>query len=134
MENQTVTHERGPETILVVEDEESLLGLVDDFLRGEGYKVITARDGLEAAESYATHRESIGLVMTDMGLPKLGGKDLLKRLHQINPNARIIMSSGYFEPALKTEMINAGANAFIPKPFALVDVLNTVRNVLDSGS
>jgi two-component system, cell cycle sensor histidine kinase and response regulator CckA len=133
LEHTERTGEHGPETILVVEDEAALLDFVEVFLRDAGFNVLTATNGREATDSYLTHSADIDLVLTDMGLPSLCGKGLLSKLRQINPDARIILSSGYFDPELKSEMLRAGANAFVTKPFVPEDMLKTVRSVLDSG-
>lgn len=119
------------ETILVVEDEELLRELLLTILEEKGYHVLTAGDGLEAVEIYKAQHERISLVLTDMGLPKLDGWEVFQQMKAINPTVRAIMASGYFETALRLEMLKAGAKDFIQKPYVPEKILNKIREVLD---
>src|ERR1700710_2288724 len=69
-----------PQTVLLVEDEEMLRDLGIEILQAEGYRVLAAKDGLEAVEMFAAHRDDIGLVVCDLGLPKLGGRDVFLKM------------------------------------------------------
>jgi PAS domain S-box-containing protein len=121
----------GHETILLVEDEELLLNMMLLLLETHGYKVLTAKDGIEAIKVYVQHRDEIMLVVTDMGLPKLTGMDEFEKLKEINPQVKLIFASGYLEPEAKTELLNAGAKGFIQKPYVIEEVLLNIRKVLD---
>jgi two-component system cell cycle sensor histidine kinase/response regulator CckA len=121
----------GDETILVVEDEEAMRLLLTELLHSRGYKVIAAPDGIRGLEMYKAHDYEIDAVITDMGLPKLSGQDLFARIMEINPSARVILASGYLEPHLKSKLFNAGAKAFVQKPYHVQEVLKTTREVLD---
>lgn len=121
----------GSETILIVEDEEALLLLLQEVLRAKGYTVLTASDGMQGLEIYAQHREDIDVVITDMGLPRQSGYDMFVKIRELNPVAKVILASGYLNPALKSKLFVAGAKAFIPKPFQTGDVLRKLREVLD---
>lgn len=105
------------ETILLVEDEEMLLDLLQVFLEENGYKVLIARDGMEAVEVYEKHAQEINVVLSDMGLPKLGGWEAFRRMKAINPSVRCILASGYFDPDLRADMIREGALDFVQKPY-----------------
>ncbi len=120
------------EAILVVEDEELLLNMVRVLLEENGYTVFTALDGKEALAVYELHRDEINLVLTDMGLPRLSGTEEFIRLKEINPDIKVILASGYLDVELKTEMLKAGARAFIQKPYVPEDVLKIIREVLDN--
>ncbi len=120
------------ETILIVEDDEPLLRLLRFFLDDAGYNVLSAMNGEEAVDTYIKHRGEIDLVLTDLGLPGLTGKDEMLTLERINPNVRIICASGYIEPTLRMEMLQAGAKAIISKPYEPQELLQKVRTVLDS--
>jgi signal transduction histidine kinase/CheY-like chemotaxis protein len=120
------------EAILVVEDEELLLAMVRVLLEENGYKVFTALDGKEALAVYKLHKDEISLVLTDMGLPRLSGTEEFIRLREITPDLKVILASGYLDAELKSEMLNAGAQAFIQKPYVPDDVLRTIREVLDN--
>ena len=123
----------GTETILVVEDEELLREMLISTLESKGYSVLVARDGTEAFALYQKHRHSIHLVLTDMGLPGLSGKDLVMRLTEINPSAKVIIASGYLESEVRLETLLAGAKEFIQKPYEPADVLRIIRQVLDQA-
>ena len=123
----------GTETILVVEDEELLREMLISTLESKGYSVLVARDGTEAFALYQKHRHSIHLVLTDMGLPGLSGKDLVMHLTEINPSAKVIIASGYLESEVRLETLLAGAKEFIQKPYEPADVLRIIRQVLDQA-
>lgn len=121
-----------PETILIVEDEEMLLDLLKSILEQKGYSVLTAKDGLEALEVYRSHQSEISLVLTDMGLPKLGGWEAFQQMKAVNSNVKAIFASGYLDPKLRSEMLSAGAKDFIQKPYVPNALLKRVREVIDS--
>lgn len=121
----------GTETILVVEDEEALRLLLEEVLRAKGYTVLSASDGMEGAEIYSQHAEEIHAVIADMGLPRQSGFEMLLKIRERNPRARVILASGYLSPELKSKLFVAGAKEFIPKPFQTSDVLHKLREILD---
>ena len=120
------------ETILIVEDDEPLLRLLRFFLDDAGYNVMSAKNGEEAVDMYIKHREKIDLVVTDLGLPGLTGKEEMATLERINPSVRIICASGFIVPTVERELFRAGAKAIISKPYAPEEILQKVRTVLDS--
>lgn len=122
----------GHETILVVEDEELLLGLVKSFLEEKGYIVLTARDGQEAVHLYASHKDQIAVVLSDMGLPKMGGWEAYQKMREINSNVKVILASGYLDPQIRAEMLKAGAKDFISKPYDVNQILLRLREVIES--
>lgn len=121
----------GTETLLVVEDEEMLLELEKTLFGGKGYRVLTARDGVEAIEVYSNHKDEIALVLTDMGLPKLGGWEAFQKMKEINPQVKVILASGYLDPNLKSEMLKAGAIDFVQKPYVPHELLRRIREMID---
>ncbi|MBI5216874.1 MAG: MEDS domain-containing protein [Ignavibacteriae bacterium] len=122
----------GTETILLVEDELTLSELTKAFLEMYGYVVLTAKDGDEAIELYRQRSGSIDIVITDMGLPKLTGLEVLIEMKKINPEMKLIFASGYIEPELKSLMFRSGAKLFLFKPYQPGEILQAVRNILDS--
>jgi two-component system CheB/CheR fusion protein len=121
----------GTETILLVEDEGMLLEPVKALLEDKGYHVLSAGDGVEAVKIYEDQGDRIDLVILDMGLPKQGGRETLFRLRSIDPDARILLASGYFDAELKREMLGAGAKAVLRKPYSAEEILRHTRAVLD---
>ncbi len=121
----------GSEAILVVEDEELLRPLVVGVLRSRGYATLVACDGEEAINLFVGHRDEIALILTDLGMPKVSGEELVRRLISIDPNAKIIVASGYFEPAVRSELERMKVAALIQKPYRPEELVRTVRKVLD---
>ncbi len=130
---EDVEAQGGTETILVVEDEELLLDLLQSLLESKGYKVLTAKDGAEAVRQYAQHKEEIAVVLTDIGLPKLGGREVFFQLQALNQNVKVILASGFLEPKVKSEMFKAGAKEFIQKPYMPNEILKKTREVIDTN-
>ena len=121
----------GGETILLVDDEEMIRDFGRKLLESRGYTVITAADGREAVEMYERLRDRISLVLLDLIMPRMGGKACLENLLKIDPDLRIIISSGYSQDVGRDDFTEAGARAFLRKPYGTRDLLNTVRQVLD---
>ncbi len=118
------------ETILVVEDEAMLLELVKGLLESKGYSVLTAADGLEAVELYAKRKDEIGLVLTDLGLPRMDGWEVFQRLMELNPDVKVVFASGYIDDTLRKNLLSAGAKDLIGKPYMPEEILNRVRELM----
>jgi CheY-like chemotaxis protein len=123
----------GTETILVIEDEETLRELVRASLVSKGYIVLTADDGRQGVEMYQSHQKEIAVVLCDMGLPLFGGQDVFTRIRRMNPDAKVILASGFIEPETKAEMFKTGLKEFIQKPYLSAEVLQKVREIIDSN-
>jgi two-component system, cell cycle sensor histidine kinase and response regulator CckA len=131
IQTKILTDVSGTETILVVEDENYLLDLARLMFESKGYTVLAAKDGIEAIEMYKQNREKISLVFTDIGLPKLNGRDVFMKLKEIDPEVKVIFTSGIFID-IKAELLRNGAKDFIQKPYRQEDVLRKIRGVLDA--
>jgi PAS domain S-box-containing protein len=129
---QQVGHDvvHGTETLLVVEDEEMLNELLRLTLEGSGYTVYSAADGEQALDIFAKHSDSISLVITDIGLPRMSGRDVFLRIHALRPTARVIIATGYIEPDTKTELLSLGASGFLQKPYLPQEIARLVRETL----
>jgi CheY-like chemotaxis protein len=119
-----------PQTILLVEDEEMLRDLGLTILEAEGYRVLAAKDGMEAVAIFEANRDEIGLVVCDLGLPRLGGREAFLKMKESKPGVRAIVASGYLEPALRSEMLKAGVIDTIQKPYDFNDLLAKIRLVI----
>jgi CheY-like chemotaxis protein len=119
-------------TILVVEDEDILLELMEDILKTQGYKLFTAKDGIEGIEIYTNHKNEIDLILSDVNLPNLDGLEMFKKIKELNSDVKIIMASGYVEPSLRAEIIKEGVKHFINKPYVANEVLEKIHEVLDN--
>lgn len=124
----------GAETILLVDDEESIRDLVQSYFSDVGYQVHLAGNGEEALEIYRRHTGRIDLVILDLGMVGMGGHKCLEEILAINPQAKVIIASGYTTDDQDRQALSAGAAAFVGKPFRLSELQKTVRNVLDGGS
>ncbi len=130
-ENGQATASAGTETVLLVEDEEGIRELACEFLRRQGYKLLPAINGEEALRIAGERKDWIDLLVTDIVMPRIGGKELAHKLRESRPQLKIVFMSGYPEhPALAAETLGAHATV-LNKPFSLDTLAQTVRGVLD---
>jgi PAS domain S-box-containing protein len=120
----------GTETILLVEDEESVRQLVRDTLEAKGYRVIEGGDGEAGLAAATNHEGKIDLVITDVVMPGLGGRELVERLLKTRPGTKVLYLSGYTEDAILSEGTIENGTAFLQKPFTLQNLSRKVREVL----
>jgi two-component system cell cycle sensor histidine kinase/response regulator CckA len=120
----------GSETILLVEDEERVRKAARRILEGSGYTVIEASTGAEAVKICETHPTPIGLVVTDMVMPEMGGRELSAYVGQLRPEAKILFMSGYTEDAALRHNVLAPGAMFLDKPFTPVTLTQKVREAL----
>lgn len=123
---------KGTETILFVEDETIVLQALSGMITAQGYKVITATDGFEAVETFKKMKDEIDLVIMDIGLPKMSGWDVFTEMKKEKDDVKVIISSGYLDPKIKSEKTLAGIKEFIQKPYDPNQILRSVRKVLDT--
>jgi DNA-binding response OmpR family regulator len=115
---------------MLVEDEEMLRNLGVMMLEGDGYRVLAAKDGVEAVEMFEVHADEIGLVVCDLGLPRLGGRDVFLRMKEIKPSVRAIVASGYLEPNVRTEILRAGVIDTVQKPYDFREMIEKIRLIV----
>ena len=125
--------QRGTETILMVDDEASITNFASKALDLFGYKSMTASSGEDAIEIYKENQKIIDLIILDINMPGMGGFKCLNYLSAINPALKVIVSSGYSEDPMIQKCLDLGAMAYLSKPYKILDMLNTIRDVLDSG-
>ena len=118
-------------TVLVVEDERIMLRLLERFLSRQGYQVLLAADGEQAIDGYCRHKTEIDVVLLDVGLPKVSGVDVFRKMKKENPDVRVVVASGYLDARMKTEMYRAGVKDFVDKPYLLPEMLETLRSVTE---
>jgi CheY-like chemotaxis protein len=131
--------ERGPlleilkrtETVLVVDDEETVLDVCQEMLETMGCRVFLSKSGREALDVYNKHKDEIDIVMLDMIMPQMSGGETYDQMKQINPNVKVLLWSGYSVHGQATEILERGANAFIQKPFDIEELSGKIREVLD---
>ena len=121
----------GIETILLVDDEDIVRMMGQTMLVRFGYKVMLAENGQEALEVYRDSREQIGLVILDVTMPKKSGRETLVELIEMNPDIKVVVSSGFDRSGPVEELMRLGASGFVQKPYKIGDMLQVVRGVLD---
>ncbi len=117
-------------TVMLVEDEEMLRDLGVMLLESDGYRVLAAKDGIEAVEMFEAHADEIGLVVCDLGLPRLGGREVFLRMKEIKPSVRAIVASGYLEPSMRTEILRAGVIDTVQKPYDFRELIERIRSII----
>ncbi len=122
---------RGKGTILLVDDEEIVRNVGRGILEHAGFSIIEASDGRNAVDIYSRKKDEIDGVILDIIMPKMGGKETLEGLKQINPNVKVLVASGYSLQGTAREMIDAGAKDFIQKPFNYNDIVDKVNLLLE---
>ena len=121
----------GTETILVVDDEPMIRELAKRILEKSGYSVLTAGSGKEGIEVYAQHKSDISLVILDLIMPEMGGKQCLEELLKINPQIKALIASGFAIKGDTKTFLDTEAKGIVPKPFNMRELLRSVRHVLD---
>jgi len=142
---------KGTETVLLVDDEDIIIDVGDGLLKTLGYKVLVARSGKEAIEIIskahrAKRKEDKGkkghapgamppapdIIILDMIMPEMSGGETYDRMKEINPNIKVLLSSGYSINGQATEILKRGCNGFIQKPFNMKQLSQELRKILDS--
>ena len=128
---------RGSETILLVEDEDIVRGLTRKILMQAGYHVLDAKGGEEAIRVCSAHAGQIDLLLTDVVMPEISGKEVADRLLELRPALRVVFMSGYTDEAIVQHGVLDANVEFIQKPFTWIALTKKVRDVLNrtgSGS
>ncbi len=136
--SETVSHDKteireigtGNETILLVDDEEIVREVGKELLEDFGYRVITAEGGKEALLVYEVERDNIDLVILDLMMPEMGGKECLEELLKINPSVKSLICSGYSANGAAKDASRAGASGFVGKPYIFNELLSEIRKIL----
>jgi len=122
----------GTETILLVDDEKAILEACASMLERLGYRVMAARGGNEAIDIYRAHQAEIDLVILDIIMPDLSGGEVFDHLLKINPNVRVLLSSGYSIEDQAAEIMGRGCDGFIQKPYQLEQLHRNIREIMGS--
>ncbi|HKP95653.1 MAG TPA: PAS domain S-box protein [Fibrobacteria bacterium] len=122
----------GGETILLVEDDDDVRFLLYSILKADGYSVLEAKDGEQALEVTASHREPIHLVLTDLQMPKLGGRGLVEKLLTAHPGMKAVFMSGFGREDFPDAQAHGLPVSFLEKPFMPKSLARQIRKVLDA--
>jgi two-component system cell cycle sensor histidine kinase/response regulator CckA len=123
--------EQGKETILLIDDEEVIIDISREILEMLGYRVLTASTGYEAIAQYTSRKNEIDLVILDMIMPSMSGGDTFDQLKKVNPQIKVILSTGYSLTGQAREIMARGCLGFIQKPFRVETLAQKIREVLD---
>jgi two-component system cell cycle sensor histidine kinase/response regulator CckA len=123
----------GAETILLVDDEEMVRALGQAVLEPCGYTVLMAEDGVQALEVYQAYQGEIPLVVLDVIMPQMNGQECLRRLRELDPRVKVLISTGYTARGLAQELVAEGALGVVEKPFQVRDFAIAVRVALDKS-
>jgi PAS domain S-box-containing protein len=121
----------GHETILLVDDDEAIRELGADILGQYGYNVLTALDGESALEIYASRKGEIDLILLDMSMPGMGGRQCLIHLVEMNPDVRVVIASGYSSHGPVKDAVLLGARSVVNKPYNISEILGVIRKALE---
>lgn len=121
----------GNETILIVDDHESIWDFLIEALQNLGYSVILAENGLDAVEIYRENKNEINLVLLDMIMPELNGYEAFKQIREIDPEAKVLLSSGFVGGEEVQNLLDNGAKGFLAKPHRIPAVAAEIRRILD---
>ncbi len=123
---------KGSETVLLVDDEYKVMEVGRGILEALGYSVLSAGSGEQAIQLYQANRDKIAIVILDMVMPAMGGGETYDALKKLNPEVKVLLSSGYSSAGQAAEILKRGCNGFIQKPFNLNILSDKIREILDS--
>ena len=123
----------GTESILIVDDEEMILDVGKQMMEKLGYGVYTANSGMKAIETYQSKKDDIDMVILDMIMPDMGGKEAYEELRNIDDQVLVLLSSGYSVDGEAEQILECGCDGFIQKPFNLKHLSSKIREVLDKN-
>jgi PAS domain S-box-containing protein len=131
-ENPAAIYPRGTETILIVDDEPEIRDMGTELLTALGYRTIVAEDGEVACRIFRERGKEISLVLLDIIMPKMGGRETFHTLRKLAPGLPVLLSSGYSVEGLAQKILDEGANGFIQKPYGLQEISRMIRAILDT--
>jgi CheY-like chemotaxis protein len=121
----------GQGTILLVDDEDTVIDVGQKMLESIGYKVLIAKSGSEALDAYIKRKDEIDLIILDMIMPEMSGGETYERMRDIDAGVNVLLSSGYSINGQAKEILDRGCNGFIQKPYSLTDLSIKVRELLE---
>jgi two-component system, cell cycle sensor histidine kinase and response regulator CckA len=128
-ESKTVI-DQGKGTILIIDDEHTVREMWESFLTENGYRVVSAENGQEGIGIFQDRKDEIDLIILDLIMPKMGGKETLPLLREIKPDIKVLISSGYSENGQAKEILESGVDGFIQKPIRLTELAKTISSIL----
>jgi nitrogen-specific signal transduction histidine kinase/CheY-like chemotaxis protein len=124
---------KGAHKVLLVDDEEIIRHVGNRMLRKKGFEVLLAKNGKEALELYQKQKAEIAVVVLDLVMPEMGGKETYQQLKSLNPNVKVVFTSGY-GPEDRPDLVNGKSVIFLQKPFHTEILFQTIQNAIHNGS
>jgi two-component system, cell cycle sensor histidine kinase and response regulator CckA len=121
-------------TILVVDDEGIIRDLARNALENAGFRVLEARDGLEAVERFGQEGAAVSLVLLDMTMPRMGGAEAFRRIRELSPGVKVLLTSGYTQKESLLSLADLPPDGFLQKPFRVRELVGKVRELLRNQS
>jgi CheY-like chemotaxis protein len=118
-------------TVLLVDDEEIIIGVGRQMLEKLGFSVLTAKNGKEALDVYKNHQNNIDIVVLDMIMPGMGAAETYDELQSLNPTIKVLLSSGYGADQQTSELLGRGFSGFIQKPFNMQSLSEKIAEILN---
>jgi CheY-like chemotaxis protein len=123
----------GKEKILLVDDEKSIIGVIQSMLERLGYQVTARTNSIDALEAFQANPDEYDLAITDFTMPDMTGMELAKKLLKLRPDLPIILSTGFTEKINEDQAKSQGIRAFVMKPIARDEIANIIRSLLDGN-
>jgi len=124
-------YEKGSGLILVVDDEEFMRMAAESLLRECGYDVIAASDGMDAVNTYRDRHDEISAVLLDMAMPKMSGPEAYSEMEKIDPNVKVLLTSGFKDKKRIENVFKLGINGFIHKPFSIIELSKEIKRIVE---
>ena len=123
---------KGDETILLVDDEDIIIDVGTELLMQMGYKVLVAKSGKASIKLYEANKDKIDMVILDMIMPEMDGGETYDKMRKINPDIKVLLSSGYSIDGQATEILERGCSGFIQKPFNIRRLSQKIREIMSN--
>ncbi|MBU4396049.1 MAG: response regulator, partial [Proteobacteria bacterium] len=128
----TSTISRGDGIVLVVDDDDIVRKMAEDILQSVGYTVLTAANGKDGVEMYRQHHGNIKVVLLDMVMPVMSGREAFMEMKKINPEVKVLLASGFRQDERVEDILELGVKSFLQKPYTITSLALTMKQVLES--
>lgn len=124
-------HQESRQRILIVDDQKVIREFLNDMAGIDGYKTLLAKDGVEGLKLFKKHHENISLAILDIVMPKMNGNELYYEIKKINPDIKVLITSGHTNKNIKQKLLHDGVDGFLPKPFDVQSARDQIRALLN---
>ena len=121
-------------TILLIDDEEIVINISEMMLKRLGYRVLKAHNGYEGLQLFEENKSKIDLIISDLEMPKMNGKEVMDKIRKIDPQIKVMLSSGALTDADEKNVMNKGFNGFIKKPYNMNTLYKKMAEIIEIGA